>query len=176
MSKKKTHSEYVAEVQSITSNIEVVGQYVGALKKILHRCTICGYEWMIRPSHALHGLGCPSCQETSGEQRVKQWLITNNVEYEYQKRFVDCKNQRMLPFNFYLPNYNCCIEYDGAQHFKEVDLWGRQEYLSQRQFNDQIKNDYCKENNIYLIRVRYNEDVYEVLNSTLGLIMLNVAL
>ncbi len=175
-SNTKTHEQFVVEVAIKNPNIEVIGEYINANTNIMHRCTVCGHEWMIRPSHALHGLGCPSCQETSGEQRVKQWLIINDVEYEYQKRFSDCKNQRMLPFDFYLPNYNCCIEYDGAQHFREVDLWGGQEYLSQRQFNDQIKNDYCKKNNIYLIRIRYDEDIYQVLNNALGLVVLNEAL
>lgn len=174
--RRKSHEQYISELAIKNPNIEVIGEYINANTNIMHRCIVCGYEWMLRPSHALHGLGCPSCQETSGEQQVKQWLITNDIKYEYQKRFVDCKNQRMLPFDFYLPNYNCCIEYDGAQHFREVDLWGGQEYLSQRQFNDEIKNNYCKENNIYLIRIRYDEDICKVLNSTLKSTILSVAL
>lgn len=171
--RRKSHEQYVSELAIKNPNIEVIGEYINANTNIAHRCIVCGYEWMLKPNHALHGLGCPSCQETSGEQRVKQWLIENGIEYEYQKRFTDCKNKRMLPFDFYLPNYNCCIEYDGAQHFKEVNHWGGQEYLLQRQYNDQIKNDYCKSNNICLIRIRYDEDVNEVLNDALELTILN---
>lgn len=174
--RRKSHEQYVAELAIKNPNIEVIGQYVNANTNIMHHCTVCGYEWMLRPSHALNGLGCPSCQETSGEQKIRQWLISNDIEYEYQKCFADCKNQRMLPFDFYLPNYHCCIEYDGAQHFREVNLWGGQEYLLQRQYNDQIKNTYCQNNNISLIRIRYDEDVNEVLNNTLKLTVLNEAI
>lgn len=173
---RKPHEQYITELSIANPTIEVIDEYVNANTNIMHRCAICGHEWMLRPSHALHGLGCPSCQETSGEQQIRQWLVANNVKYEYQKRFPDCKNQRMLPFDFYLPDYNYCIEYDGAQHFREVALWGGQEYLLQRQYNDQIKNDYCKKNNIHLIRIRYDEDIYDVLNNELELAFLSTAL
>ena len=165
--RRKSHNQYVSELAIKNPDIEVVGEYINANTNIIHRCTSCGYEWMARPSHLLHGLGCPSCQETSGEQRIRQWLDGNCVKYEFQKRFADCKNERILPFDFYLSDYNCCIEYDGAQHFKEIDHWGGKEYLSRRQHNDQIKNDYCNKNNIRLIRIRYDEDVYDVLNNML---------
>lgn len=174
--RRKSHEQYIAELAIKNPNIKVVGEYINANANIAHRCTVCGYEWSIKPSHALHGLRCPSCRGTSGEQSIEQWLVANNVGYECQKRFADCKNKRMLPFDFYLPNYNCCIEYDGAQHFKEVNHWGGQEYLLQRQYNDKIKNDYCKKNNIYLIRIRYDEDVYEVLNNALWSTISNEAL
>mgnify|MGYP003304497035 CR=1 FL=1 len=171
--RRKSHEQYVRELLLENPNIEVLGEYTNANTNILHRCTICGHEWMVKPNHLLHGLGCPSCKETSGEQQVKQWLIANDVKYEYQKCFSDCKNVRMLPFDFYLPDYNCCIEYDGAQHFRIVDLWGGEEYFSKRQHNDKIKNRYCEENNMRLIRIRYDEDVHDVLDSTLLSIGLN---
>lgn len=171
--RRKSHEDYVAELAIKNPNVEVVEEYINANTNIIHRCTVCGYEWLVKPNHVLHGLGCPSCQETSGEQQIKQWLISNGIEYEYQKRFADCKNKRMLPFDFYLTNYNCCIEYDGAQHFREVNHWGGQEYLLQRQHNDQIKNNYCKANNIYLIRIRYDENVCEVLDDALKLLRLD---
>lgn len=173
---RKPHDQYVEELSSMNPNIDVVGTYINANTNIAHRCKICGYEWLARPSHLLHGLGCPSCHGTSGEQAVRQWLTDNCIRYETQKCFADCKNQRVLPFDFYLPDYNCCVEYDGAQHFREVELWGGKEYLLQRQHNDKIKNDYCQKNNMYLIRIRYDEDVREVLDNKLKLIMLDCAI
>lgn len=173
---RKPHEQYVKELAIKNPNIEVIDGYINANTNIMHRCTICGYEWMLRPNHALNGLGCPSCRETSGERQVKQWLINNDIKYEYQKCFPDCKNQRMLPFDFYLPDYNCCIEYDGAQHFKEVSLWGGQEYLLNRQHNDKIKNDYCDKNDIHLIRIRYDGNVCDILNNELRQVSLNIAL
>lgn len=174
--RRKSHEQYVAELLINNPNIKVVGEYINANTNILHQCIVCGHKWMARPNHVLHGLGCPSCQETSGEQQVKNWLIANDIKYEYQKRFTDCKNERILPFDFYLPDYNCCIEYDGKQHFEEVCLWGGKEYLLQRQNNDQIKNDYCKKNDMYLIRIRYDEDVCEILNNALELNAFSIAL
>lgn len=174
--RRKSHNQYITELAIKNPNVEVIEEYVGANINIKHRCTVCGHEWKVKPSHILYGLGCPSCKETSGEQQIRQWLVTNDIEYEYQKRFIDCKNQRMLPFDFYLPNYNCCIEYDGKQHFEEVNHWGGKEYLLQRQYDDQIKNDYCNKNNIYLIRIRYDEDIYDVLNNRLGYVALNMTL
>ena len=166
-SRGKSHEEYVAELAIKNPNIEVIGKYINANINTVHRCKICGHEWMVRPSHILHGLGCPSCKETSGEQMIKRWLIDNCINYETQKRFEKCKNKRMLPFDFYLPDYNICIEYDGAQHFIEVEHWGGKKYLLQRQQNDKIKNVYCEKYGIYLIRIRYDENVYMVLNNKL---------
>ena len=97
-------------------------------------------------------------------------------KYEFQKRFEDCKDKKQLPFDFYLPDYNCCIEYDGRQHFQAIEYWGGEEVFQLTQFHDQIKNDYCKENNIRLIRIKYDEDVSEVLSNAFGLVMLNKAL
>ncbi len=60
-----------------------------------------------------------------------------------------------LRFDFYLPNYNCCIEYDGEQHFRECDLC--RDSLSDRQYRDNLKNDFCKRANIILIRIPYTD-------------------
>ena len=46
---------------------------------------------------------------------------TNNINYIREKRFKDCKNIKPLPFDFYLPEKNICIEYDGEHHFKSID-------------------------------------------------------
>ena len=172
-SRRKSHEEYVKELKTKNPNIEVVDTYINANTNILHKCKICGYQWVVRPSHILRGLGCPHCKETSGEQAVRRWLIDNCVTYEIQKRFVDCKNQRTLPFDFYLPDYNCCIEYDGEQHFREVEYWGGQEYLSMLQKNDKIKNDYCEKHEIFLIRIKYDEDVGLILDNKLKPMILN---
>lgn len=61
MGRRKTHEEYVAQVAEINPNIEVIGQYVNANVKILHRCKIDDQEWMATPDHILHGTSCPYC-------------------------------------------------------------------------------------------------------------------
>ena len=110
---------------------------------------------------------CPICSERQQKSRpvleIKEYLSNNNIKFIMKKRFDDCKNKQALPFDFYLQEQNICIEYDGIQHFKAVEHWGGEEYLKIRQNNDQIKNQYCKDNNIRLIRIRYDEDPKEIL-------------
>ena len=69
-----------------------------------------------------------------------------------------------MRFDFYLPDYNTCIEFDGEQHFKPIKHFGGKERFKQQQKNDQIKNDYCVENNIALIRISdYSDEALDSL-------------
>lgn len=61
MGVKKTHEQYLKDVEKINPNIEVLGIYVNAYTKILHRCKIDGYEWYTKPNSILSGYGCPKC-------------------------------------------------------------------------------------------------------------------
>ena len=54
--------------------------------------------------------------------------------FESQKRFKDCKDKRQLPFDFYLPSYNVCIEYQGEQHYRPIDHFG-----AEVKFKQQVK-------------------------------------
>ena len=62
-----------------------------------------------------------------------------------------------LKFDFYLPDYNCCIEYDGKQHFEPIDYFGGKNGFIKTQERDDIKNQYCKNNDIKLIRIPYTD-------------------
>ena len=60
-----------------------------------------------------------------------------------------------LPFDFYLPKYNICIEYDGQQHYK-IDCFNNTLLdLMNLRYRDDIKTNYCQQNNIKLIRIPY---------------------
>jgi len=72
-----------------------------------------------------------------------------------------------LSFDFYLPEHNTCIEFDGKQHYEIIEKWGGLENLKDIQKRDKIKNLYCKENNVNLIRIKYDEDICGKLNKTL---------
>ena len=169
---RKSHDQYIKEVAAINFNIEVLGQYVNSHTPILHRCKLDGHTWKIAPSNVLNGQGCPCCQESKGERQIRQWLESNNIIYVYQKTFTDCKNKKELPFDFYLQEYNMCIEFDGLQHFEPVDFAGKGEIWAKKQFdkiqyNDEIKNQYCKKNNIHLLRIPYFKNIEEELNNFL---------
>ena len=74
-----------------------------------------------------------------------------------QYSFIDCKNNIALRFDFYLPEHNTCIEYDGIQHFKPIKFFNGKAGLLKTIKHDQIKNRYCQNNNINLIRIKYNQ-------------------
>lgn len=164
---KLTQDEYVYRVLLINPDIEVIGQYIGRFTPILHKCRIDGFEWMASPSNILYGRGCPQCQESSGERRVRQWLSNHNISYIYQKTFDDCKYKKTLPFDFYLPDYDIAIEYDGEQHYKPIKCFGGEEKFKKTIERDKIKNDYCECNNIRLLRIPYYANTEEELNNFL---------
>ena len=78
-----------------------------------------------------------------------------------------------MPFDFFLPQYNICIEYQGRQHYKEgFDIFMKRyknqekailEYEKQRA-RDRIKKQYCKKHNLTLLEIKYTQDVEKILN------------
>ena len=134
-------------------------------------CTIHNEYYYQAPYDALSGkCGCSKCQNRSiGERAVSKFFEDSNITYVSQYRFEDCKNIRTLPFDFYLPDYNTCIEYDGELHYKAVDYFGGDDALRNTKCRDEIKTQYCKENNIKLIRIPYWEfdNIEEILNKEL---------
>lgn len=98
---------------------------------------------------------CGCKKQSHGEKKIFDILKQNNILFEQQKIFKNCFNESSLRFDFYLPDYNTCIEYDGEQHFQSIPLWGGTEALEKQQLNDNIKNNFCFTNNIFLIRIPY---------------------
>jgi len=105
-------------------------------------------------SYHLRGIGCPICNESKGEKEISKILKNKNIKFKREKRFTDCRNILPLPFDFYLPEYNMCIEFDGKQHFIQHKMWTDLITIKKR---DEIKNIYCKQNNIILHRINYKE-------------------
>lgn len=161
----KTHEKYVKEVSTINPNIEVIEKYINAKTNILHKCKIDGHEWLSCPTNILRGSGCPVCKFSHGEKNTEIYLIKHNVDYIPQYKFNDCKNKQMLSFDFYLPNYNLCIEYDGIQHYEPIKYFGGERKLKYIQQNDDIKTKYCNDNNIVLLRIKYDDNIEEVLDN-----------
>lgn len=113
---------------------------------------------------SLEKVRCNDCTRKISqiEYDVRQWLIDNNIDYIEQYKFDNCRNIKPLPFDFYLPDYNICIEVDGEQHFYDYSLkyfkgdkWTKEDFEN-RQKLDNIKTNYCNDNNINLIRLKYN--------------------
>ena len=163
----KTQEKYIQEVAEINPDIEVIGQYINNNTPILHRCKLDGAEFLAYPYNILNGQGCPVCKESRGEKYIRHYLQAHHIKFESQYKFKDCKRKRCLPFDFYLPDYNMCIEYDGIQHFEPLECFGGKESFIQTQQNDVIKNKYCEQNSIILLRIRYDENIKKSLDSNL---------
>ena len=117
-----------------------------------------------RPLNHLTGEGCSYCCESHGEKAIVNYFKKYNIEFEREKKFNNCKNIFPLRFDFYLPKLNTCIEYDGKQHFEPVKIWGGESHLKYTKRNDKIKTDYCLNNHIRIIRIRYWETVENILD------------
>ena len=126
-----------------------------------------------KPNAHLNKQGCPLCNESKGERIIKNYLKENNVSFKRQKTFDDCKYKYTLKFDFYLLDYNICIEYDGEQHFKSVEYFGGINTFNDIKIKDKIKNDYCKNNNIKIVRIKYNENIIEKLTDLLTYLTIN---
>ena len=100
------------------------------------------------------------CLVSKGENTIKRFLESHNCNFIQQKTFNGCINlvtQRKLRFDFYLLEYNACIEYDGIQHFQAAGGWATEAKVADIQYKDNIKNQYCIDNGIPLYRISYLE-------------------
>ena len=129
-------------------------EYKTAHVKVCIICPIHG-EFSQKAREHYRKSGCPSCRKSIGELKVEAILKSKNIIYEKEFRFEDCRNKNKLPFDFYLKDYNMCIEYDGEQHFKAKDYFGGEDSFEYRKRMDQIKTQYCVDNNIKLLRIPY---------------------
>lgn len=100
---------------------------------------------------------CLFCQYSKGEEVIEKILIENSIEYINQYQFDDCIYKRKLRYDFYLPDFNTCIEFDGIQHYEPQDYFGGDDSFEDLHCKDMIKNEYCQKNNINLIRIPYYE-------------------
>jgi len=115
-------------------------------------------NFLQKPSHHLIGRGCPLCSASKGENKIETWLSSNNIKFIPEKRFDTCKNKRTLPFDFFLPDHNLLIEYDGEQHFSyRINKRYTTKLINKIRHNDFIKNQFCIENHINLLRIPYTE-------------------
>ena len=125
-----------------------------------------GHIFEMRFGNFNQGQRCSVCKSSKGEIKIQEFLQSNNIEFISEYTFEDCKYKRVLPFDFYIPKLNICIEYDGKQHFERINFFDNTlEKFNERLHKDQIKTEYCKENNIKLIRISYQD--YENINSIL---------
>lgn len=145
--------------------------YDGYNTKLYLTCNKYGHSWISLFSAFIMGdSGCPYCKESKGENKIEKYLNNLNIEHIRQMKFDDCKGIRnRLPFDFYIPCLNTCIEFDGSQHFESKSHWGGESGFNDIKRSDSIKNEYCEKNDIRLIRIKYTEDVEKILKESLNI-------
>ena len=143
--------------------------YTNNSTKVKISCPLHG-EFEQRPADHLKLIGCPKCKSSKGEIKIRKTLEEYEFNFIEQKTFDDCKNKNVLSFDFYLPDYNICIEFDGKQHFEVINR-SKDHNKNLQNFidislNDMIKNTYCLTNNIKLIRIPYwkYSEIEQILN------------
>lgn len=170
----KTTDEFKKELSIINPTIAIIGEYSGSEYPVKCRCKVCNHIWFPIGRSLKNGQGCPNCSTSKGELKVKEFLDIHNINYIQQKTFEGCVDKEKLRFDFYLADCNTAIEYDGQKHFSPVDFANKGNEWANNLFQDNlrkdnIKNTYCKANNIKLIRIPYFEynHVFDILTSEL---------
>lgn len=158
LSSRLTLEEYIKKAREIHGNRYDYSKvkYKGGREIIEIICPEHGSFWQQADIHIYNNCGCPVCNASKGENIIKVLLDKLSIHYLSEYRFKDCKYKKPLPFDFYLPDYNICIEFDGVQHFENIKFF-KSSTLEETQYRDQIKTNYCKENNIRLIRISYTD-------------------
>lgn len=156
--KKLTKQEFIKRsnnIHNIEYNYDLI-DYKNMHNKVKIVCPVHG-EFNQLALHHIKGVGCPKCSQSKGERMIENYLKNNQIEYESQKKFDDCLYKTNLVFDFYLPKYNTCIEYNGIQHYTSIDIFGGDDALKLNKLRDSIKVEYCKKNNINLIIIKQDK-------------------
>lgn len=172
--RNQNNTETFKPGQSIGDNgiifLEELGWHKGH-RKIKALCPICKQPFEVfldnvKRNHTKYCLDCSRKQAASrtlskGAERIKNVLQELNISYDIEHTFPGCygaSGKKLLPFDFYLPDFKVCIEFDGLQHSKAIDFFGGQKTLSRTKYHDFLKNLYCESNNIGIIRISYSEE------------------
>lgn len=144
-----------------------ISEYNGYRNTISIECPVHGI-FEQNPFYHLDGCGCPKCGKyiSHGERAITNYLNTNGIVFLPEHRFSECKYKNTLPFDFFIPSYNICIEYDGQHHFQPVSHFGGDKTYKLQKIKDAIKTKFCEENNILLVRISYMdmENIEDILN------------
>lgn len=166
---KKVHGDnFSYEYTEYKHNKTKVGVY----------CKRCNELQWVYPSGHLSGADCNNCATISrAEKTLEDFLTTNNIEHHSQYTFSDCTYINVLRFDSCILNgdkVKLLIEVDGEQHFYPVCFGGISSEEAEENFRltklrDEIKDNYCKEKDIPLLRIPYWEfsNIEEILKDYL---------
>ncbi len=154
-----THEEFILRAKEIHGDIYDYSliKFINSNLKIKVICKLHGL-FEKRAYNLIcnnEGSGCPICRESLGERKIRNFLNKNNIVFEREYKFTNCRYKRQLPFDFYLNDKNICIEYDGILHFTSIKYFKNNVDIIKKK--DSIKTKYCLDNGIKLIRIKYTD-------------------
>lgn len=153
--------DFIEKARKVHGNLYDYSEsvYKGCFEPVCIKCNKHGVFWQRAGNH-LFGQGCPHCKRSFGEEKIEVFLKEKNIKFIIQHIVKNdnlfCFNERFL-VDFYLPDYNTFIEFNGAQHYKPVKWFGGEEKFKQQQERDYALRQYCNEHKIKLIEIPYTE-------------------
>lgn len=161
--KKKSYNEIKDYIEKEEYSL-ISKNYKNSRSKLKIKHLDCGKEFLMNwESFYSSNHRCPFCSNVNnskGTRKISKFLDENSIKYEKEKVFEDLlsPNKNNLRIDFFLEDYNLCIEYDGEQHFKPFNYKNGKEKFEKLKINDEIKNNYFdKHEKIDLIRINYKD-------------------
>lgn len=133
------------------------------------------YEWKASISHRNSGQTNPTLSQSHLEKAVADICDKLKIPYKREHGIKGCisDKNKMLRFDFILPTYNIIIECDGRQHFEPIDIFRGTQGFDTLVSHDNIKNQYCKKNNIHILRIPYIYDTTVSLKAQIKPLIIN---
>lgn len=153
----KTPREFKEQVSELTDrDYSVIDDYKGAYVKLLFKNEVTGNTFKMTPHNFLRGQRDPNEVVPKGEREVIKALSKYNVKFihQYLLPYEGARVNALRP-DFYLPDYNAFIEFDGEQHYKPISMFGGEKAYKSQMRRDAIKNAYAFENGIKMVRIPY---------------------
>lgn len=150
--------EVVEILKKMNLDIEYdLSSYQNVQSMVKCTCLNCGNVWETAVANIIYSKsGCPSCNSSKGEKEIRRFLEQNNIKFETQKKFEDCRgNRRPLPFDFYIKDYNLLIEFQGIEHYKPIPFFGGESSFEKRKILDEIKRQYAINNGYNFLEISY---------------------
>jgi len=161
----KTQEEFENEIKLIgNSEYEVLGKYEGNKINVPLRHKKCGNIWTVSFVNFKKSNRCPNCQSkySKAVDLIRNTLIENEINFIQEQTFPLCKLTRCLPFDFYFPQENILLEYDGELHdrvWQTKSKLTKDKKLAITKLRDETKEKFALENNFIFIRIRHDEDL-----------------
>lgn len=169
----RTSEDEIRRVVESNGDILVDIEYHSLDSVLYLYCEKCKKVYTVIYYWYLEGGRCKYCKESRGARKIRKYLENNQYCFKQEYRMKECRYKHPLPFDFMVKVKNniILIEFDGLEHYEPIKYFGGLDKFNERKRNDDIKSQYCKNNNIKLIRIPYWEydNINEILDKELNL-------